>query len=47
MIREQHRLRKQGAEKSRTQPINLRLIGREDEMDGQAVGVHHRVNLAR
>jgi hypothetical protein len=32
-IREQHRLRKQGAEKSRTQPIVVRFAGREREMD--------------
>jgi hypothetical protein len=39
-------LRKQGAEKNRTQPIIVRLTGRESEMDRQAVGVHDRVNLA-
>jgi hypothetical protein len=46
-IREQHRLRKQGAEKNRAQPIIVRLTGREGEMDGQAIGINHRVNLAR
>src|SRR5258708_17312062 len=46
-VREQHRLRKQGAEESRTQPIVMRFAGREREMDRQAIGVHHRVNLAR
>jgi hypothetical protein len=37
---------KQGAEENRTQPIVVRLAGREREMDRQAIGVHHRVNLA-
>jgi methyltransferase family protein len=46
-ICEQHRLRKQGAEKSRTQPIVVRFAGREREMDRQALAVHYRVNLAR
>jgi hypothetical protein len=46
-ICEQHRLWKQGAEEHRTQPIVVRLTGREGEMDRQAVGVHHRMNLAR
>jgi hypothetical protein len=46
-IREQHRLRKQGAEENRTQPIVVRFAGREREMDRQAIGVHHRVKLAR
>jgi hypothetical protein len=40
------RLWKQGAEKNRTQPIVMRLTGRESEMDRQAIGVYHRVNLA-
>jgi hypothetical protein len=38
---------KQGAEENRTQPIVVRLIWRDSEMDRQAIGVHHRVNLAR
>jgi hypothetical protein len=46
-IREQHRLRKQRAEQSRTQPIVVRFAWREREMDWQAIGVRHRVNLAR
>ena len=46
-IREQHRLWKQGAEKNPTQPIVVRFAGRECEVDRQAIGVHHRVNLAR
>lgn len=46
-IREQHRLGRQGAEENRTQPVIMRLTGREGEMDRQAIGVHHRVNLAR
>jgi hypothetical protein len=37
---------KQGAEENRTQPIVVRLTGREGEMDRQAIGVHDRVNLA-
>jgi hypothetical protein len=45
-IREQHRLWKEGAEENRTQPIVVRLTRREREMDRQAIGVHHRVNLA-
>ncbi len=36
-IRESHRLRKQGAEKNRTQPIVVRLTGRESKIDRQAV----------
>ena len=43
---EQHRLRKQCAEQNRTQPVVMRLTGREGEIDRQAIGVHHRVNLA-
>jgi hypothetical protein len=46
-IREQHRLREQGAEESRAQPIVMRFTGREGEMDRRAIGVHHRVYLAR
>jgi hypothetical protein len=46
-ICEQHRLRKQGAEKNRTQPIVVRLTGRQSEMDRQAIAVHDRVNLTR
>jgi hypothetical protein len=46
-ICEQHRLWKQGAEENRTQPIVVRVTGREGQTDRQAVGVHHRVNLAR
>jgi hypothetical protein len=34
-IREQHRLRKQRAEQSRTQPIVVRFAWREREMDWQ------------
>lgn len=45
-IREQHRLGKQCAEQNRTQPVVMRLAGREGEMDRQAIGAHHRVNLA-
>ena len=45
-ICKQHRLWKQGAEEHRTQPIVVRLTGREGEMDRQAIGVHDRVNLA-
>jgi hypothetical protein len=45
-ICEQHRLWKQGAEENRTQPIVVRFNRRESEMDRQAIGVHHRVNLA-
>jgi predicted phosphate transport protein (TIGR00153 family) len=45
-IREQHRLWKQDAEENRTQPVIMRFTGREGEMDRQAIGVHHRVNLA-
>jgi hypothetical protein len=45
-IREQHRLGKQAAEESRTQPVVMRLARREGEMHRQAIGVHHRVNLA-
>jgi hypothetical protein len=37
---------KQGAEENRTQPIVMRLTGRESEMERQAIGVRHRVNLA-
>jgi hypothetical protein len=37
---------KQGAEEGRTLPIVMRLTRREREMDRQAIGVHHRVNLA-
>jgi hypothetical protein len=32
---------------NRTQPIVVRLTGRESEMDREAIGVHDRVNLAR
>ena len=35
------------AEKNRTQPIVVRLTRREGEMDRQAIGIHHCVNLAR
>jgi hypothetical protein len=42
-----YRLRKQRAEQSRTQPIVVRFAWREREMDWQAIGLHHRVNLAR
>jgi hypothetical protein len=45
-ICEQHRFWKQGAEENRTQPIVVHLTGRESEMDRQAIGVHHRVNLS-
>src|SRR5258708_1689687 len=45
-IREQHRLWKQGAEENRTQPIVMRLTGRESDLDRHAIRVHHRVNLA-
>jgi hypothetical protein len=45
-IREQHRFGKQGAEESRTQPAIMRFTGRESEMNRQAIGVHHRMNLA-
>ncbi len=38
---------RQCAEKNRTQPIIVRLTGREGEVDRQTVGVHHRVNLVR
>jgi hypothetical protein len=37
----------QCAEENRTQPIVLRFTRRKSEMDRQAIGVHHRVNLAR
>jgi hypothetical protein len=35
------------AKENRTQPIVVRFTGREGEMDRQAIGVLHRVNLAR
>jgi hypothetical protein len=31
---------------NRTQPVVMRLTGREGKMDRQAIGVHHGVNLA-
>ena len=34
-------------EENRTQPIVVCFTGREGEMDWQAVGVHHGVNLTR
>ena len=37
----------QCAEKNRTQPIIVRLTRHEGEMHRQAIGIHHRVNLAR
>ena len=46
-IREQHSLWKQGAEENRTKPIVVRFTWRQREMDRQAIGVYHRVNLAR
>jgi hypothetical protein len=36
-----------GTEQNRTQPIVVRLAGRESEMDRQAIGVYDRVNFAR
>jgi hypothetical protein len=38
---------KQGAEENRIQPIFMRFTRRKSEMDRQAIGVRHRVNLAR
>jgi hypothetical protein len=36
-----------GPSKNPTQPIIMRLTGREGEMEGQAIGIHDRVNFAR
>ena len=46
VIREQHRLWKQGAEENRAQPVVVGLTGREGEMDLQAIGVHDHMDLA-
>ncbi|MDA9504266.1 hypothetical protein XI09_05780 [Bradyrhizobium sp. CCBAU 11386] len=45
-IREQHCLWEQCAEENRAQPIVVRLTWCEGEMNRQAIGVHHSVNLA-